>query len=299
MSRLNGTNHSIGADGMPKNLFGYDVIDFIGEGAGSAIYAVNRPENGQVYALKHVIRKNEKDVRFVEQLENEFQVSQKFSHPGLRRSIDVKVVKTFLRKPTEAMLVMELFDGQPLDRLNLRDVKQIVDVFILVADALEALHSYGFVHCDLKPNNILVGPRGDVKIIDFGQACPVGTAKQRIQGTPDFISPEQVKCEAVSVRTDVFNFGATMYWALSGKGLPTLFNIQKNKSENTLLFDGLIPTPASLNPRVPESLSNLVMECVKTNPLKRPADMKEVARRLEIMRHAMNRQEGHSSSTVA
>ena len=58
-------------------------------------------------------------------------------------------------------------------------------------------------------------------------------------------------------------------------------------------------SPRDLNDQVPETLSNLVMECVKTNPLKRPADMKEVARRLEIMRHAMNRQEGHSSSTVA
>lgn len=284
---------------MPKSLFGYDVIDFIGEGAGSTIYAVNRPENGQVYALKHVVRHNDKDVRFVEQLENEYQVSQKFAHPGLRRSIDVKVVRSFLRKATEAMLVMELFDGLPLEQLNLRDDKAIVDVFIAVAEALDALHSYGYVHCDLKPNNILVNPRGQVKVIDFGQACAIGTAKQRIQGTPDFISPEQVKCEAVSVRTDVFNFGATMYWALTGKGLPTLFNIQKNKSENSLLFDGLISTPASLNPRLPESLSNLVMECVKTNPLKRPADMKEVARRLEIIRHAMNRQSGHSASTVA
>jgi len=298
MSKI-GSSHSMTYDGMPKNLFGYDVVDFLGEGAGSVIYVVNRPENHQIYALKHVVRRNEKDVRFIEQLENEFQVSQKFSHPGLRRSIDCKVTRTLLRKPTEAMLVMELFDGIPLDQQQSREPIATVDVFIAVAEALDALHGYGFVHCDLKPNNILVSARGDVKVIDFGQACPVGTAKPRIQGTPDFISPEQVKCEAVTVRTDVFNFGATMYWALTGRSLPTLFNIQKSKSENTLLFDGLIPTPASLNPRVPESLSNLVMECVKTNPLKRPADMKEVARRLEIIRHSMKRQADQASSTVA
>jgi serine/threonine protein kinase len=263
------------------------------------INVVNRPENHQIYALKHVVRRNEKDVRFIEQLENEFQVSQKFSHPGLRRSIDCKVTRTLLRKPTEAMLVMELFDGIPLDQQQSREPIATVDVFIAVAEALDALHGYGFVHCDLKPNNILVSARGEVKVIDFGQACPVGTAKPRIQGTPDFISPEQVKCEAVTVRTDVFNFGATMYWALTGRSLPTLFNIQKSKSENTLLFDGLIPTPARLNLKVPESLSNLVMECVKTNPLKRPADMKEVARRLEIIRHSMKRQAEQASSTVA
>jgi serine/threonine-protein kinase len=282
---------------VPKSLFGYDVLDFIGEGAGSLIYAVSKPETGQIYALKHVTRKTEKDVRFIEQLENEYQVSRKFHHPGLRKYIDVKVLHTLLRKPTEAALVMELFDGIPLDAANMRDVGKIVDIFIQVADALDSMHTHGFVHCDLKPNNILIDAAGAVKVIDFGQTCPVGTAKKRIQGTPDFIAPEQVKCDPVSVRTDVFNFGATLYWALCGRSLPTLFTLKK--SQNSFLFDDIMASPASLNPRVPESLSNLVMECVKTNPNKRPADLREVARRLEIMRHAMRKQESHITASVA
>jgi eukaryotic-like serine/threonine-protein kinase len=159
------------------------------------------------------------------------------------------------------------------------------------------MHNLGYVHCDLKPNNILIDAAGKAKVIDFGQTCPVGTAKKRIQGTPDFIAPEQVKCDPVTIRTDVFNFGATLYWALAGRSLPTLFTIKK--SENSFLFDDIMPTPASLNPRVPESLSNLVMECVKTNPAKRPADLKEVARRLEIIRHSMRKREVQAASSVA
>jgi serine/threonine-protein kinase len=283
-----------GADSIPKSLFGYDVIDYIGEGAGSRIYAVSRPESGQIYALKHVTRKNDKDVRFIEQLENEFNVSQKFSHPGLRKSIDVKVNHTLLRKPTDACLVMELFDGSPLDSQTRRSVPEIVEIFIKVAEALDSLHAHGYVHCDLKPNNILVDSTGAVKVIDFGQACPVGTTKSRIQGTPDFIAPEQVKCEPVSIRTDVFNFGATMYWALCGRSLPTLFTLKK--SENSFLFDDIMASPASLNPRVPEALSNLVMECVKTNPGKRPADLKEVGRRLEIMLHSLRKQAARATA---
>jgi serine/threonine protein kinase len=279
--------HESATDTLPKSLFGYDVIDFIGEGAGSMIYAVSRPESGQIYALKHVVRKNEKDVRFIEQLENEFEVSRHMAHPGLRKSIDCKVLRTMLRKPTEAALVMELFDGTPLDARPNRDLLSIVDTFIQVAEALASLNARGYVHCDLKPNNILVDNNGIAKVIDFGQACPVGTAKERIQGTPDFISPEQVKCAPVSIQTDVFNFGATLYWALAGKSLPTLFNIKR--SDNSFLLDTAIPTPASLNPKVPETLSNLIMECVKTNPAKRPADLKDVCRRLEIIQHTMRK----------
>lgn len=275
------------ASSMPRNLFGFEVVDFIGEGAGSVIYAVTKPESGQLYALKHVIRRTEKDVRFIEQVENEFEVSQKFAHPGLRRSIDVKVTRTLLRKPIEAILVMELFDGVPLDAQNTRNVNKTIGLFIQVAEALHALHALGLVHCDLKPNNILINSRNKAKVIDFGQTCPTGTAKSRIQGTPDFISPEQVKCEPVDARTDVFNFGATLYWALTGQSLPTLFNIRK--SQNSFLFDSAIPTPASLNPTVSEPLSNLVMDCVKTNPAKRPADMEDVGRRLEIIHFSMNR----------
>jgi serine/threonine-protein kinase len=294
---MSGENSVSSSSAMPKSLFGYDVLDFIGEGAGSMIYAVSRPESGQIYALKHVTRKNDKDVRFIEQVENEFEVSKKFAHPGLRRSVDVKVLHSLLRKPTEAALVMELFDGIPLEAADMRDVGKTVDIFIQVAEALDSMHSLGYVHCDLKPNNILVDNVGTAKVIDFGQACKVGTAKKRIQGTPDFIAPEQVKCDPVSIRTDVFNFGATLYWALCGRSLPTLFTIKK--SENSFLFDDIMATPASLNPRVPESLSNLVMECVKTNPLKRPADLKEVGRRLEIMRHAMRKQQARAQSSVA
>jgi serine/threonine protein kinase len=292
-----GFMHEAATDSLPKSLFGYDVIDFIGEGAGSMIYAVSRPESGQIYALKHVVRKNDKDVRFIEQLENEFEVSQHMAHPGLRKSIDVKVLRTMLRKPTEAALVMELFDGVPLDSRSRGDILGTVDTFIQVAEALASLHTKGYVHCDLKPNNILVNSTGVAKVIDFGQACPVGTAKARIQGTPDFISPEQVHCDPVSIRTDVFNFGATLYWALCGKSLPTLFNLKR--SSNSFLLDTAMATPHSLCPEVPETLSNLVMECVKTNPAKRPADLKDVGRRLEIIRHQMRKHAGQAVSYVA
>jgi serine/threonine-protein kinase len=274
-------------DGLPKSVMGYEVVDFIGEGAGSVLYAAKHPQTHQLYALKHVKPKTDKEHRFVEQLETEYAVGQLVRHRNLRRSMEMKVSRTLFRKVTEAALVLEIFDGKPLEMLPLRRMLEIVDVFVQTAEGLDALHAIGYVHCDLKPNNILVGPEGDVKVIDLGQACPIGTAKSRIQGTPDYIAPEQVKCAPCSVATDVYNFGATLYWALTGKNVPTLYTLKR--TENSFLLDGKIPSPAELNPLVPEQLSNLAMECVRTNPAKRPHGMRDVILRLEIIRHVLRK----------
>lgn len=277
----------VSSTALPKSLFGYDVIEQIGEGAGSLIYAVSHQETRQLYALKHVIRRKDKDIRFIEQLETEFNVGKRCSHEHLRRVVDLQTKRTLLGKVTEAALVLELFDGQPLENRLPKELPKLLDIFIQTGQAIEAMHNAGFVHCDLKPINILVSAQQQVKVIDLGQACPIGTAKTRIQGTPDYISPEQVKLAPVTVRTDVFNFGATMYWALSGQKLPTLFTIQKAK--NAFLVDQFVSRPHELNPIVPENLSNFVMECVRTNPEKRPTDMTSVINRLEIIQHVIER----------
>lgn len=274
--------------GMPKRLFDYEVLESIGQGAGSAIYCVSHPVTKQLYALKHVVRKTEKDERFIDQLEAEFEVGSKVNSPHLRRSIDLKINRTLLRRPIDAALTLELFDGVSLEQHTPRELTDVVNAFIQTAQGLQSLHQLGYVHCDLKPNNILRDhATGNVKVIDLGQAAKIGAVKTRIQGTPDYMAPEQVKCLPVTVKTDVFNFGATMYFCLAGKKLPTLFNIKKG--ENSFLVDSKIESPRDLNPLIPEPLSNLVMECVRTNAAKRPQDMAELTRRLEIIEHTLHR----------
>jgi eukaryotic-like serine/threonine-protein kinase len=288
MQRENAVSGNAGGR-KPKSLFGYDVVDHIGQGAASQIYVVSHPDTKQLYALKHVVRRSEKDDRFIEQLEAEDEVGRSVVHPNLRRSIELKVNRTLLRKVTDAALVLELFDGQPLDvawdRHPPRRLTSVVDCFEQVARALEAMAEAGFVHCDLKPANILINVGGRVKVIDLGQSCKTHTCKPRIQGTPDYIAPEQVKRIEVTPRTDVYNLGATMYWALTGQNIPTLYTA--GRSDNSFLVDDRISTPRELNPRVPENLSNLVMECIRVNPAKRPANCGEVARRLEVIGFAL------------
>ncbi|MGA2499743.1 MAG: serine/threonine-protein kinase [Tepidisphaeraceae bacterium] len=273
---------------MPKEIFGYEVLDYIGEGAGSLLYVVTDPVDRQLYALKHVVRRKEKDARFFEQLQTEFEIYRQFNHPALRRSLLTRDNGGFMRKPTEVMLLMELFDGVTLEHFVRADSRRLVDIFIQVAQGLGSLHALGFIHCDLKPNNILVSPENQAKIIDFGQCARAGSVKERIQGTPDFISPEQVRCDPVTPRTDVFNLGATMYWTLTGRAIPTLYTLKRE--ENSFLVDARIMSPHDISSAVPEPLSNLIMECVRTNPSKRPQDMTDLSRRLEVVQHGMNRQ---------
>ncbi|HEX2970786.1 MAG TPA: serine/threonine-protein kinase [Tepidisphaeraceae bacterium] len=277
----------LGTDEIPRTLFDYEVLDFLGEGAGSLIYVVANPDTHQIYAMKHVRKRRDKDVRFFEQLETEYDVSRQFTHAALRRSLEYRDNRTLFRKATEAALVLELFDGMSLEARRPEDVVRTLSIFQHVAQGLASLHALGYAHCDLKPNNILVNNEGEVRIIDFGQACKLGTVKDRIQGTPDFIAPEQVRCQPVTARTDVFNFGATLYWTLTGQPIPTLYTLKKD--ENSFLVDEQITPPSQLNAAVPEPLSNLVMECIRTNPLRRPTDMVELARRLEIVQHVAAR----------
>ena len=273
---------------MVQKLLNYDVVETLGEGAGSIIYRVVDPATRREYALKHVVREAEKDIRFVEQMQAEFDLSKQFNHPNLRKSYDLKVNKNLLWKTNEAFLIMELVEGRPLDAYRPPGLMDVVDTFIGAAQGLKYMHAMGYVHCDIKPNNILRSGTGHVKVIDYGQSAKIGTVKERIQGTPDYIAPEQVARKPISVQTDVFNLGATMYWAITDAHIPTLYTVNK-KGENSFLVDDRFKTPQDLNPKVPNALSNLVMECIATQPRNRPSNMDQVVTRLELTRFTLGR----------
>jgi serine/threonine-protein kinase len=271
---------SVNKSSLPKSLFGYQVTGRLGSGALSTIYAVKDAKSGVRYALKHVVPQTEKHQRFVEQLQNEFEISRPFRHSGLRKCIDLKISKRmFIGGIKEAALVMEYVEGLPIDQDHPGALRHVADCFMRAGQALGALHNLRLVHCDLKPSNIIRNHAGEVKIIDFGQACKIGTVKQRVQGTPDFIAPEQVKCKPVGFYTDVFNFGATLYWALTGSRVPTLITVEKRS--RSMLVDQDFPKPHEINPRVPADLSEMVMACVRVKVDARPQSITDMLRVLE------------------
>src|SRR4029079_14170328 len=127
MCERRGPDRRVGPSFMAQKLLNYDVLERLGEGARSTIYQVRDPNTGREFALKHVVRADPKDIRFIEQMETEFEISKQFTHPNLRRSYDLKVIKTMLLKVNEAFLVMELVDGKPLDVSTPRDMMEIID----------------------------------------------------------------------------------------------------------------------------------------------------------------------------
>jgi serine/threonine protein kinase len=268
---------------------GFTIVRRIGNGARSTIYLATDDEDGSVVALKRLIWEKPEDHRVFEQTETEYKVAQKIDHPYVRKCYKLRKIRSMFRV-RELLLSMEHFDGKPLEETETLSLGDVLLVFRMVAAGLSAMHQQGFIHCDIKPNNILINKNGAIKIIDLGQSCPIGTVKSRIQGTPDYIAPEQVRRKTLGPKTDIFNLGATMYWALTGKNVPTL--IPKKTllaSKNGVGLNGITKclAPHELRRQLPIGISKLVMDCIKQDPAERPASMGEVTSRLDLLIHSI------------
>ncbi len=263
---------------LATDITGYDVIGTLGYGARSTIFAVKDKQNN-LYALKRVVKNSPADQRFLDQAIHEHEVCQKFNHPSLRKSYKLIRQRKFIRT-TEVIVLMELVDGLTLEQLRPKRMLDHCRIFQDTAIAMGVMHRSGWVHADIKPSNILITGKDMMKVIDFGQSCRIGTRKERIQGTPDYIAPEQVERKEITPKTDVFNLGATMYWLLTGQHVPTM--IPKGKPAIAMkCTEGCAP-PRELNKSVPPALSGLVMQCVENDPWDRPASMTQVYERLEL-----------------
>jgi len=271
---------------MAKSILkvgGFTIIKRIGTGARSTIYLATDEQDKTNVALKRVIYEKPEDSRVFEQVENEYKMGRRIDHPYVRKCYKIKKRRNFF-KVKELLLSMEMFEGQSLEDGPALSLLDVLLVFRMVANGLNAMHQQGFVHCDIKPNNILLSKAGSIKIIDLGQSCRIGTIKRRIQGTPDYIAPEQVRRKPLGPKTDIFNLGATMFWALTGHNIPTLIP-KKNSLGFPIMQD--LRAPHELKKRIPLGISRLVVDCVQDNPVKRPRNMMTVISRLDLLIHSI------------
>ncbi len=260
---------------------GFTIIKRIGTGARTTIYLATDESTRQMVALKRAVLERPEDTRIFEQMATEFKVAKQIQHPFVRKCHKI-IRQRKLLKTTELLLSMEMFQGRSLEESAGLSLGDILLVFRMIATGLNAMHEAGFVHCDIKPNNILISSQGALKIIDLGQSCRLGAIKSRIQGTPDYIAPEQVLRQHISHRTDIFNLGATMYWALTGKNVPTLIP-KKMSFGGPMHVVGEFKSPHDIYRKIPEAVSQIVMDCVQEKPADRPANMAEIIGRLDVM----------------
>jgi len=261
----------------------YRVVNTLGTGAGSTVLLIaDKTRGGKRFALKVVKRQDADDDVYIDQARTEFEVAQKLKHPAIVRIFDSRVKKSWF-KVTGVELLMEYVEGKTLDELlggegTPPNMGQLVLIFIQVASALVLMHRRGVYHGDLKPGNIMLTKDGKVKLIDLGTAWIKGRDKNRIQGTPQYIAPETLEEKVVDDRTDIYNFGATMYRMFTGRYANT-----GNVKAGEVSRSGKLASPIQINPKIPGTLNETILACLEPNRDKRPAGMFEIKHQLEAV----------------
>lgn len=274
--------------GSPRlNEMEYRVVGPLGTGAGSTILQIaDRGRGGQRFALKVVKRQDSDDDIYIAQAQVEYEAAQKLNHPAIARIYDCRLKRSMLFKVTGVELLMEYVDGKTLDEVEAPSLARLVLVFNQVADALVHMHRRGVYHGDLKPSNIMISKAGKVKMIDFGTARLKGQERNRIQGTPQYMAPEQWTEKVVDEKTDIYNLGATMYRSFTGRYANPTDGPRVGDTPKTKLAP-----PAQFNPKIPAALSETILDCLQIGPDRRPAGMFEVHQKLSEVAKYMGLEE--------
>jgi len=262
----------------------FKVLATLGAGAHSSILHIRREEDGKEYALKVVPIDGEEEMKFLEQAEHELRVGKMLNHPNLIKVYCLEVEKGFLGLGgvKKARLLAEYMNGETLDQAKLIKPARLLRIFQQIAAGLAHMHHHGVLHADMKPNNVLVSRANVVKIIDYGLAWIKGVPKDRVQGTPEYMAPETATHKMVSERTDVYNFGATMYRLTTFKLPPNVLPTEGMKLKEKQFRDLLKPV-RELAPNTPPKLAELIEQCLQFDAHKRPASMTDIHNVLDAL----------------
>jgi Tol biopolymer transport system component len=260
----------------------------------SEVYRVRDPRLQREVALKVVGERLSGDASFLARLEQEARLAGSLNHPNI---VAVHDVGSHDGAP---YVVTELLQGETLrERMRGRvSASQAIEWTIQIAEGLAAAHQRGIVHRDLKPENVFLTRSGHVKILDFGIAkaaaavteprglleptlSPQGyeTRTGSVLGTPGYMSPEQVRGDAVDARSDLFATGAILYELLSGH---RAFPGSMVESGHAILHDDPAPLPEG----VPVPISRVVQRCLAKDPEQRFQSARDLAFALDAIRGA-------------
>lgn len=262
-----------------KNLGRYQITGTLGKGAMGLVYkgvdpAINRPVALKTIRLDFVSDPQE-EAELRERLHREAQAAGKLSHPNIVTIYDVG------SEGHLHYIAMECLEGQTLEYLIKKKVKFnykiIAQIFIQICNALEYAHDKGIVHRDIKPANVMVMKDYHVKVMDYGIARVDSSSMTKTgiaMGTPNYISPEQLKGLPTDRRADLFSLGIVMYEMLLGQ--------RPFKGENiTSLIYSIIniepDKPSNTNPQIPLLFDHVIMKALKKDPNERYQRAREIA----------------------
>jgi serine/threonine-protein kinase len=264
-----------------ETLDHYRIEAVVARGGMSTLYKATDLNSGRPVAVKVPHEEMEADPILVERFRREQEIGQELNHPG--------VVKTYEpEQRSRAYMVIEWVEGRLLrDLLNQQrklPIDRAVKLTLAICDALDCMHKHGVVHRDLKPENIMVDAEDRIKIIDFGIAMKEDARRitfvdmSATLGTPDYISPEQVKGQRGDQRSDIYSLGVMLYEMLTGQ--PPFSGPNPLAVMNERVLND--PRPArELNPEIAPALQEILYRALERDPRQRYSTAHEMAWDLE------------------
>jgi serine/threonine protein kinase len=261
----------------------YQIVSMLGAGGMGEVYRARDTRLGRDVAVKILPPDLAQDTGRRQRFEREARAAGGLNHPHLVAVFDVGNEEGLL------YLVTELVDGESLRALLRRGVpplRQILEIGAQAADGLAAAHAGGIVHRDLKPDNIMLTRDGRAKILDFGLARQTGPAGRDetateagvVMGTAGYMSPEQVRGEAVDHRSDIFALGAVLYEMATGR---RAFERDTSvASMYAIMHDDPAPMTGS---KAPPALERIVLHCLEKSPERRFQSARDLAFHLQAV----------------
>lgn len=281
---------------MSIEIPNYRIIEKLGTGAQTRVYRARCMPTGKDYTLKIVKLVNPEDAGFIELLKAEHAIGSAIDHPVIRKVYEIRILRQRFRV-RGAVVFMEYVNGITLaDKEYRKTLDETLAIFDEAAAGLHAMHLAGYVHADLKPNNIMVSTEGAVKLIDLGQSAKIFEPKAKIQGTVDYMAPEQSSRGKLDQRTDVFGLGATLHKVLTGRPIATDMNQTVNLQSNTPLVRRM-EDGKSIAAEYPACITRMINDCCHTDPAARIPDMPAIRERIALARVIISRKT--DESTVA
>jgi serine/threonine protein kinase len=265
----------------------FQVVGKLGAGAQSTILHIRRNADSKHYALKVVPIEGPQDHKYLEQAQHEFRIAQMLDHPSLIKVFALELVKDWMFRVRKVHLLTEYVNGKTLDTCPAIPIPKLVQIFERVAAGLVHMHRRHVYHADIKPNNIMVSRTGDVKIIDFGLARLRGETRGRVQGTPEYMAPEQVKHKFTNERTDIYNFGATMYRMVTWRFPPSTITVEGGLPIDSKTWTRMFTPVQQHVAATPPALCELIHKCLSFHANDRPERMSEVQGTLDHLVDAL------------